>query len=102
LGLFLADHVVVEEGVDLDGRGELVELELGGLGELFLDDLVAQVDALIADVDARARDELLDLLLRLSAERTLQKIGITELRHVSLLLPLAPGPRSRRPPSTCP
>ena len=63
LGALLADDVVVEELEHLAGLGELFETELGGLGELFLDDLVAEVDALVADVDAGAGDELLDLLL---------------------------------------
>ena len=53
LGGLLADDVAVEEVVDLAGLGELVPLELGALGELLLDDLVAEVDALVADVDAR-------------------------------------------------
>ena len=55
LRLLLADHVVVQVVVDLTRLGELVELDLGGLRELFLDDLVAEVDALVADVDAGAR-----------------------------------------------
>ena len=74
LGDVLADDVGVEELADLDGLGQLVPLELGALGELLLDDLVAEVDALVADVDARARDELLDLLLALPAERALQQV----------------------------
>jgi len=41
LGLLLADHVGVEELVDLAGLGQVVPLELGRLGELFLDDLVS-------------------------------------------------------------
>ena len=53
--MVLADDVVVQELVDLTGLGQLVEVQLGGLGELLLDDLVAEVDALVADVDARAR-----------------------------------------------
>ena len=88
LGEVLADDVVVEELEDLPGLGQLVELELGGLGELLLDDLVAEVDALVADVDAWARDELLDLLLRLAAERALQQLAaVSELGHG--LVPLA-------------
>ena len=55
LGVVLADDVVVQELEDLTGLGQLVEAELGGLGQLLLDDLVAEVDALVADVDARAR-----------------------------------------------
>src|SRR5205807_7525233 len=71
----------VEELVDLAGLRELLELKLGGLGELLLDDLVAEIDALVADVHAGAGDELLHLLLRLSAERALQEIRVPELRH---------------------
>src|SRR6266542_203859 len=85
LGLLLADDVVVQEGVDLDRLGELVELQLGGFGELLLDDLVAEIDAFVADVDAGAGDQLLDLLLGLPAEGALEEIGITELRHAPLL-----------------
>src|SRR5581483_2371704 len=36
--------------------------------ELLVDDLVAEIDALVADVDAGTGDELLDLPLRLAAE----------------------------------
>ena len=84
LGLVLADHVLVEEAEDLGGLRQLVELQLGGLGELLLDDLVAQVDALVADVHAGAGDELLHLLLALPAEGALQQVGFPELRHLPL------------------
>ena len=55
LGVLLADHVVVQELEDLPGLGQLLERELGGLGQLLGDDVVAEVDALVTDVDARAR-----------------------------------------------
>jgi hypothetical protein len=81
LALLLPDHVVVEELVDLAGLGELLQLQLGGLGELLLDDLVAEVDALVADVHAGAGDELLDLFLALSAERALEEVRLSKLCH---------------------
>ena len=81
LRLVLPDDVLVEERVDLGRLRELVELQLCGVGELLLDDLVTEVDALVADVDARARDQLLDLLLALAAERALQQVRLAELRH---------------------
>jgi hypothetical protein len=47
------------------------------LDQLLIKDLVAEVDALIAHVHARAGDQLLDLTLRLSAETAKQLlIGI--------------------------
>ena len=72
LGLVLADDVLVEELADLDRLGQLVPLDLVGLGQFLFDDLVTEVDALIADVHAGTGDELLDLLLRLPTERTLE------------------------------
>ena len=59
-----------------------VELDVAGLGQLLLDDLVAQIDALVADVHAGAREELADLLLALSAEGALQQIApVADSRH---------------------
>src|SRR2546429_4662752 len=72
LGLVLAHHVLVQELTDLDRLGELVPLDLVGLGQFFLDDLVAEIYALVADIYAGARDELLDLFLRLSTERAFE------------------------------
>ena len=68
LGGLLADHVLVEDLVDLARLRQVLELEDGRSGELLVDDLVAEIDALVADVDARAGDQLLDLALRLAAE----------------------------------
>ncbi len=83
LGVVLTDHVVVEELADLTRIGELVERQLAGVGEFLFDDLVAEIDALVTDVDTRTGDQLLDLLLGLAAERTLQQFaGVSELRHL--------------------
>src|SRR5207245_6037214 len=65
----LADHVVVEERLDLHRGGERdrgpVLFPLALLG----DDVVAELDALVADVDGRTGDELADFPLPLPAER---------------------------------
>ena len=75
LGRLLADHVLVEQ------FGDLVRRRQVGLGarhrfdvrSLVADDVVAQVDALIADEHRRSRDQLLDLVLALAAERAVQE-----------------------------
>ncbi len=105
LGVLLADDVVVEEVVDVLGLGQLVEAELSRLGQLLFDDLVAQVDALVTDVDARAGDELLHLLLRLPTEGALQKVPATiaDPRHLlprsSNLSEPMPSPQRRAEPT---
>src|SRR5690606_21708153 len=87
LGALLADDVGVEELEDLTRLGELDEPQLARLGELLLDDLIAELDALVADVDAGAGDQLLDLLLALAAERALEQVGtFSYARHRYLLL----------------
>jgi len=75
LRILLADDVVVQELVDLFGLGQLVEAQLGGLVELLLDDLVAEIDALVADVDPGAGDELLD------ASVTCRRRNTSAVRH---------------------
>ena len=47
--------------------------------QFLVQDLVAEIDALVADVDARTGDQLAHLVLRFPAERALQ-MGI-EFRH---------------------
>ena len=72
--LLLPDDVLVEERLYLGwlrkrrARGD-------GLGLLVVrDDLVADVNALVADVDGGPGDELLDFVLRLAAERAAQRV----------------------------
>src|SRR6185295_14061625 len=85
----LPDDVLVEDRLDLARAGDA---ELGVLGllpvDLLGDDVVAETDALVADVDRGPSDELLHLLLRLSAEGAAQ--GLVGLLHV---LPCHQSPR---------
>jgi hypothetical protein len=73
-GVLLAYDVLVEDAVDLAGLRQIIVFENLGARELLVDDLVAQLDALVADIDAGAGYELPDLTLALPAERALQLI----------------------------
>src|SRR5690606_26173500 len=73
LGEVLTDDVVVEDRPDLLGLGHLALTLLALLLLVLLgEDVVAEGDALVADVHRRTRDELLDLLLALAAEGAAQ------------------------------
>jgi hypothetical protein len=82
LGLVLPDHVAVEEILDLLGLGQL---GLGGLGledAVLGNDVEADVDTLVADVDRGPGDELLDVPLALIAEGAAQDVAVPGfLRH---------------------
>jgi hypothetical protein len=54
--------------VDLDRLRKALELEGRRSGELLVDDLVTEIDAFVADIDAGTCDQFLDLALRLPAE----------------------------------
>src|SRR5690349_20832377 len=66
-------------------------------GELLVDDLVAEIDALVADVDAGARDQLLDLALAFPAEAAEQLlVAVCSSGHVSPFTPFSPGWLARK------
>ncbi len=72
LGAVLADHIIVQHLADLGRRRNPVAgLDQRRLGFL-ADDVVAQLDAFIADEHRRPRDQLPDLVLRFAAERTVE------------------------------
>ena len=52
----LPDHIVVQEALDLRRSRQRRPLGRGLLLLIVVDDLVADVDAFIADVNTRARD----------------------------------------------
>ena len=84
LGGLLADDVLLEEGENLLGlrQFELAGGLLAGFSQPLLDDLVAQFDAFVADVNPGAGDELLHLLLAFATERALEQIGaLTNTSH---------------------
>ena len=70
---FLANDVLFEEIKNLFGFGqiEVDDTFLCLLGLALFDDFIAQLDALVADVHSRTSNELLNLLLALSAKRAL-------------------------------
>src|SRR6185312_9701192 len=76
----LTDHVLVEDLLDLcrlGDRARTVRLVL--FLDLLGDDVVAQTDALVTDVDGGTGDQLLHLLLRFAAE------GAGQRRALALL-----------------
>ena len=92
LGLFLRDDVVVQDGVDVERLREIVEVELRRSRQLLVDDLVAEIDALVADVDAGTSDQLLDLPLTFPAEAAKQLlVALARPSHVSPFTPFSPS-----------
>src|SRR5574341_911206 len=80
LGFVLPDHVLVQEGFNFPGlrQRRTRSYRLGLL--IVADDLVADVDAFIANVDGGTGNELLHLVLRFAAERTTQCV-VTSSYH---------------------
>ena len=86
LGAVLPDHVIVQRLEDFRRRGDIPFLLAGDsrLG-LFTDDVVAQLDAFVADEHRRPGDELPHLVLGLAAKAAIQcrfAIGSGQLGHI--------------------
>src|SRR5690606_241858 len=95
LRALLADHVLVEDVLDLAGARDGQLGVLGGLAiDLLGDDVVAEPDALVADVDRGTGDELLHLLLRLAAEGAAQALVVPS---IAALARHGPAPRPASP-----
>jgi hypothetical protein len=72
LGALLTDDVLIEDGLDLGGLREAAQLARLLLFPFLRDDVVTELDALVADVDGRSRDQLANVVLALAAERAPQ------------------------------
>ena len=72
----LADHVLVEALADFVRRRKLVAIGARrlGSGAFFANDVVAKLDALVANEYRRARNELPHLVLALAAEGAIEKL----------------------------
>src|SRR5690606_16844133 len=96
LGAVLPDNVIVEDIADfLRCRDTAILLARKTTLGLFADNVVAQLDAFIADEHRRARDELAHLVLRLAAETAVEgalAIGSAEFGHSWSCMP-CPGAR---------
>src|SRR5690606_10249684 len=75
----LADDVLVQHRLDLVRLRQLAPPRLGRVLELFTDDVVAELDALVADEDRRPRDQLANFVLALAAKRTIEELAILVL-----------------------
>ena len=77
LGVFLADAGQVKLALDLGRLGDVDArlLLLGLRGEFLVEDLLAENDAVVADVNARPGNELLDFGVGLAAETAEREVG---------------------------
>ena len=88
----LPDDVFIQHRLEFLRRGQLFRLKgrmiqtiLRRKIQFILQNAGAYADALIADIYARARDQLADTPLRLSAKRTFQRLIIIKIRHLAPL-----------------
>src|SRR6185312_14963173 len=101
LGPLLADHVLVEDLLDLVRLRELVPCPLGAVLELLANDVVAELDTLITDKDGRAGDELADLVLALPTEGAVEELTVVVAAAGIVAAHQRPSPRSRQPRKSC-
>jgi hypothetical protein len=75
----LPDYILTENFLDLVRTRKLVSSALSALLELFANDVVAQLDAFIADEHRRSGNEFAYLVLALAAERAIQQFAVVVL-----------------------
>src|SRR5690606_17266076 len=70
------DDVLVENFLDLVRARQLVSRTLGAFLELFANDVVAELDALVAYEHRRSGDQLAHFVLALAAEGAIQQFAV--------------------------
>ena len=68
LGLILTNHILVQHRFDFSRLGQILRLLARRRPQIISDDFLAQRDALVADINAVARDDAANLILRFVAE----------------------------------
>src|SRR5690606_31131441 len=77
LSALLTNDVLVENAADLLGRRQLVRAAFGlSFLHLLADDVVAQVDALVADENGGSGNQLAHFVLALAAEGAIKQLAV--------------------------
>ncbi len=81
----LTNDVLVENAADLLWRRQLMRVALGlGFLHLLTDDVIAQVDALVADENGGPGDQLANFMLAFAAKRAIEQFaGVLAVAGVS-------------------
>ena len=75
LGRLLADDVVVKIGFDFDGGGQIALAFAHCAGRQFVsNDVIAQINAFIANENRGAGNQFFDFVLALTAKRAVQRL----------------------------
>jgi hypothetical protein len=75
-GMLLTHDVLVEDRLDLIGNGQFALLRpIATFLDFFPDDVVAELDTLVADEYGRAGNQLPDFVLTLATKRAIQKFA---------------------------
>ena len=83
LGLILPDYILVEDLVDFTRFWQLARGLPDSLLHLLSDNVITQLDALIADEDRGTGDELAHLVLALATERAVEEFAVIALAVIA-------------------
>ena len=74
--MFLANHEVIKKSMYFLGIRQVIALRYTRFLEFFADDVVTQLHALVADVNAGPGDQLAYLVLAFAAEGAIQNFAV--------------------------